>query len=167
MIGREQDPGGHVSIDDFSEWLSATAPSQYIQVTPGIIPGLQSVHIVCVAVLFAGAFLFDLRVLGSGMRSEPLRAVADRFVPSIWACVLVLLATGSLLIVAEPARTLSNPSFYLKLCALALALLVTLGLRAFARGQKPVGALQVIAALASILLWATVIVAGRYIAYTT
>lgn len=156
-----------MSIDDFSEWLSATATSQYIQVTPGIIPGLQSIHIICVAVLFAAAIMLDLRILGSGLRSEPLRAVADRFVPSILGCIPILLVTGSLLIVAEPARTLSNPSFYLKLCALALAILVTLGLRAFARGQKPVGGWQVAGAIASLLLWATVIVAGRYIAYTT
>lgn len=156
-----------MTIDDFSEWLSATAPSQYIQVTPGIIAGLQCVHIVCVAILFASALMLDLRILGSGLRTEPLRAVADRFVPSIWGCLAVLLATGTLLIVAEPARTLSNPSFYLKLCTLAVAIAVTLGLRAFARGQRPVGTLQVIGAIASLLLWATVIVAGRYIAYTS
>ncbi|MEN9705875.1 MAG: hypothetical protein RLZZ393_1754 [Pseudomonadota bacterium] len=156
-----------MTIDDFSQWLSAGAASQFIQVTPGIIPALQTVHILCVAVLFAAALMVDLRILGSGLRDEPLRAVADRFIPSIWRCIPVLLATGALLIVAEPARTLTNPSFFLKLCALAAAIAVTLALQAFARGSSRVGALQVAGAFASLLLWATVIVAGRYIAYVS
>jgi len=156
-----------MTIAEFSDWLSATALSQTIQVTDGLIAGLQTVHIVCVAVTFTAALMVDLRVLGTGLRSESLRAVSDRFIPSIWVCIVILLVTGALLIVAEPGRTLSNPSFYLKLSALFLAIVVTLWLRAFARGSRPVTGLPVAAAIISMLLWMTIIVAGRYIAYTT
>jgi hypothetical protein len=152
---------------EFSDWLSATPVSQYIQVTDGLIPALQTVHIVCVAVTFTAALMVDLRVLGTGLKSESLKAVSDRFIPSIWVCMVILLATGALLIVAEPARTLSNPSFYLKLTALFLASVVTLWLKGFAQGSRPVTGLPVLAAIASMLLWITVIVCGRYIAYTT
>jgi hypothetical protein len=152
---------------EFSDWLSATPISQYIQVTEGLIPSLQTIHIVCVAVTFTAALMVDLRVLGTGLRSESLRAVSDRFIPSIWVCIVILLVTGALLIVAEPARTLSNPSFYLKLTALFFAILVTLWLKGFAQGSRPVTGLPVAAAIVSLLLWMTIIVAGRYIAYTT
>jgi tryptophan-rich sensory protein len=155
-----------MSIDSFSEWLSATPLSQFIQVTNGIIPSLQTIHIICVAVLFTGALMVDLRILGSGLRSESLKAVADRFIPPIWVCIAILLVTGSLLIVAEPGRTLSNFSFYVKLVALFFAILVTLWLKGFAQGARPVTGLPVLAAIVSILLWMTIIVAGRYIAYT-
>jgi hypothetical protein len=156
-----------MTIAEFSEWLSATSISQFIQVTNGLISSLQTVHIIAIAVLFASALMVDLRILGSGLKSESLRAVADRFIPSIWVCLVVLLLTGALLITAEPGRTLSNPSFYLKMISLLLAIIVTLWLRSFARGSKPVTALPVIAALVSLLLWMTIIVTGRYIAYTT
>jgi hypothetical protein len=156
-----------MSIAEFSDWLSATPVSQYIQVTAGLIPALQTVHIVCVAVAFTAALMVDLRVLGTGLKSESLKAVSDRFIPSIWVCIVILLATGTLLIVAEPARTLSNPSFYLKLTALFLAIVVTLWLKAFAQGSRPVTGLPILAAIVSMLLWMTVIVSGRYIAYTT
>jgi hypothetical protein len=156
-----------MTIAEFSDWLSATPVSQYIQVTDGLIPALQTVHIICVAVTFAAALMVDLRVLGTGLKSESLKAVSDRFIPSIWVCILILLATGALLIIAEPARTLSNPSFYLKLTALFLAIVVTLWLKGFAQGSRPVTGLPVLAAIVSMLLWMTVIVAGRYIAYTT
>jgi len=156
-----------MTIAEFSDWLSTTAASQYIQVTDGVIPALQTVHIVCVAVVFAAAVMVDLRVLGTGLKSETLKAVAERFIPSIWVCIVILLATGALLIVAEPGRTLANPSFYLKLTALFLAIVVTLWLKGFAQGSRPVSGLPVVAAIVSMLLWMTVIVAGRYIAYTT
>jgi len=156
-----------MTIAEFSDWLSATPISQYIQVTDGLIPALQTIHIICVAVTFTAALMVDLRVLGTGLKSESLKAVSDRFIPSIWVCIVILLATGALLIIAEPARTLSNPSFYLKLTALFLAIVVTLWLKGFAQGSRPVTGLPVLAAIVSMLLWMTVIVAGRYIAYTT
>jgi hypothetical protein len=156
-----------MTIAEFSESLSATAVSQFIQTTDGLIPSLQTVHIICIAVLWGSALMVDLRVLGTGLKSESLRAVADRFIPPIWVCIPILLVTGVLLIVAEPGRTLTNPSFYLKMVSLILAIFVTLYLRGFARGAKPVTGLPVALAILSMLLWMTIIVAGRYIAYTT
>ena len=156
-----------MTVAEFSDWLSSTAASQFIQVTGGLIPGLQTIHIVSIAVLFSAALMVDLRVLGTGLKSESLQAVANRFIPSIWVCIVILLVTGVLLIVAEPGRTLSNPSFYLKMSCLVVAIIVTLWLRAFARGSRPVTGLPVLAAIVSLLLWMTIIVSGRYIAYTT
>ena len=156
-----------MSVAEFSDSLSATAASQFIQTTEGLIPSLQTIHIICIAVLWASALMVDLRVLGSGLKSEPLSAVADRFIPSIWGCIAILLATGALLIIAEPGRTLSNPAFYLKMASLVIAIFVTLWLRSFARGSKPVTGLPVAAAIVSMLLWVTIIVSGRLIAYVT
>ena len=156
-----------MTIDEFSNWLSDTAPSRFIQTTDGIIPALQTVHILCVATLFASALVVSLRVLGGGLRSEAPAAVARRFIPPIWVCLVVLLSTGLPLIVAEPGRTLGNPSFTVKLVAIGLAVAVTLALDARARSASPVGAGQRMLAVLVLLLWSTVIVAGRYIAYTS
>ena len=154
-----------MTVIEFSDWLSATPASQFIQVTTWIIPAVQTVHILALALLFASALMVDLRVLGTGLRSESLQSVADRFIPTIWPCLLVLLVTGSLLIVAEPGRTLGNPAFYLKMTCLAAAIIVTLWLRAFARGSRPIGVMASLLAVVSLLLWSTIIIAGRYIAY--
>ena len=119
-----------MTIATFSDWLSNTAPSQFIQVTNWIIPTMQTIHILCIALLLSAAVLVDLRIFGAGLRSETLTQVADRFVPKIWACLPVLLVTGLILIVAEPGR-----------------------------------ALPALLAIVSVLLWATIIVSGRLIAY--
>ena len=154
-----------MTIAAFSEWLSNTALSQFIQVTNWIIPTMQTIHILCIAILLSAAVLVDLRVFNQGLRSETLTQVADRFVPKIWTCLPVLLVTGLILIIAEPGRTLGNPAFYLKMGSLLLAIGVTAWLHSQARSGRAAGVLPSLLAIVSVLLWATIIVSGRLIAY--
>lgn len=46
-------------------------------------------------------------------------------VPVVWGAVLVLLATGAVMIAAEPARSLLNAAFQLKMTMLLAALALT------------------------------------------
>jgi hypothetical protein len=50
------------TLSDLSKWLAATSLSHTIQTTGWIIPALQTIHILCVAVLFSAAVLVDLRI---------------------------------------------------------------------------------------------------------
>ena len=159
-------------LSDVSKWLAATSLSHTIQTTGWIIPALQTIHILCVAVLFSSAVLVDLRIWRLLQRDVPLPDVGRRFLPLIWPVVLVLLVSGSLLIIGEPRRSLLNTSFYIKMALLAFALLLT-GLLQWSlsspgfwnkdRGRRIAGRL---AATASILAWCGIIFAGRFIAYT-
>ncbi len=58
-----------------------------------------------------------------------LPEVARRFLPVIWPVLLVLLITGSLLIIGEPRRSLLNTTFYFKMASLAAAVVLTAGLQ--------------------------------------
>jgi hypothetical protein len=158
------------ALTDFSRWLAATPLSHTIQTAGWIIPTLQTIHILGVAVLFSSAILVDLRVLRLLQRDVPLLEVARRFLPVIWPVVMILLFTGSLLIIGEPRRSLLNSTFYLKMALLVVAVLLTAGLQwsfAAARGSGRARLIagQVVATL-SILVWCGVLFAGRWIAYT-
>lgn len=153
-----------------SKWLAATSLSHFIQITSWVIPTLQTIHILCVAVLFSSAVLVDLRLLRLLQRDVPLPDVARRFLPPIWPVLAVLLVTGSLLIVGEPHRSLINVTFYLKMGLLLAGILVTALLqRSFAAApaywQQP-RAVGQLAAVASLVIWCGVLFAGRWIAYT-
>lgn len=153
-----------------SKWLAATSLSHFIQITSWVIPTLQTIHILCVAVLFSSAVLVDLRLLHLLQRDVPLPDVARRFLPPIWPVLAVLLVTGSLLIVGEPHRSLINVTFYLKMGLLLAGILVTALLqRSFAAApaywQQP-RAVGQLAAVASLVIWCGVLFAGRWIAYT-
>jgi hypothetical protein len=159
-------------LNDVSKWLAATSLSHTIQTAGWIIPALQTIHILCVAVLFSAAVLVDLRVWRLFLRDLPLRDVGRRFLPLIWPVVLILLVTGGLLIVGEPRRSLLNATFYIKMALLAFALALT-GLLQWSlaspgfwdkdNARRVAGRL---AATASLLAWCGVIFAGRFIAYT-
>jgi hypothetical protein len=155
-----------VDIHQFSEWLSSTSLSQAIQVTSWAIPSIQTVHIICLALVFACALVFTLRIAGRGFATEPLNLLAARFTRAIWYLLLVLLLSGTLLIIAEPGRTITNPVFYAKMIMLALVVIITAWLAAVSRRQfeRPTG-LHVFMAVVGMLLWVGIMFAGRLIAY--
>lgn len=113
------------ALSEFSKWLAATSLSHIIQTTKWVIPALQTIHILSVAVVFSSAVLVDLRLWRLLNRDVPLPDVARRFLPTIWPVLLVLLITGSLLIIGEPKRSLLNSAFYLKMALLAVAIVLT------------------------------------------
>jgi hypothetical protein len=162
-----------LGLSEFSKWLAATEVSHVIQTTSWIIPTLQTIHILSVAAVFSAAILVDLRIWRLIERDEPLPEMARRFLPTIWPVLVILLVTGSLLIVGEPRRSLLNSTFYLKMALLAVAILLTIGLQRSIssspnswdrdRWRRIAGRF---AATVSILVWCGILFAGRWIAYT-
>ena len=160
-------------LSELSKWLAATSLSHTIQDAGWIIPTLQTIHILCVAVVFASAMLVDFRIFRLFEREVPLPQVMRRFLPAIWPVLVILLLTGSLLIIAEPRRSLVNSTFQLKMLLLVIAIVLTATLqRGIAsspvfweqdRGHRIAGQLV---ATASILVWSGILLAGRWIAYT-
>src|SRR5579872_4616109 len=107
-----------IIVGDFAKWLGTTPLSHAIQTAGWIIPALQTVHILGIATLFFSAVILDLRLLGVLQRDAGPGEIARRFLPGIWPTVLVLLITGSFLIIGEPRRSLLNTTFYLKMTLL-------------------------------------------------
>jgi hypothetical protein len=158
-------------LSEFCKWLAATSLSQTIQTTGWIIPALQTIHILSVAVVFSSAILVDLRIWRLLERDVPVPEVARRFLPTIWPVLLILLTTGSLLIIGEPRRSLLNSTFYLKMALLAVAIVLTAGLQRSISSSPNSwdGARRMagrFAASVSILVWCGILFAGRWIAYT-
>jgi hypothetical protein len=161
-----------MSLHAFSQWLGNTPLSLLFQNVTWIIPAVQCVHIVCIAIVISSVFMMDLRLLNLMGRDQPTGSYAARFLPWIWYCLPILLVSGSILIIAEPARSLENPAFQLKMALLIGAMIATVIL------HRPIGkesayweltsnhrmASKVIA-VASLLLWIGIIFCGRWIAY--
>ncbi len=160
-------------VGDFAKWLAATALSHTIQTAGWVIPTLQTIHILGIAVLFFSAVIVDLRLWRVLQRDVPLKEVAGRFLPVIWPVVLILLVTGGLLIVGEPRRSLLNTTFYLKMTLLAFAIVLTVALQwslsaapEFWERNRGGRMAARFAATLSIMIWCCIIFAGRWIAYT-
>jgi len=161
-----------MTLHAFCEWLAQTPLSLTIQNVSWIIPMVQSVHILCIAIVISAVFMVDLRLLGVIGRDQPTAAYTSRFLTWIWPTLVVLLLSGSVLITGEPSRSLENPAFQTKMVLLILAMITTAVLQRptakdpayweLSLGRKlSAGALAVL----SLALWVGIVFAGRWIAY--
>ena len=159
-----------MTIDQFCTWLAHTPLSLTLSGHHWITPALQTVHILSVAAVLASAITVDLRLLGL-RRLDHFPLFARRYMPWIWRALVLLLATGVLLVIGEPARELKSPVFIAKMVLVIVAVSMTAAaqapLRASVEGPEPV-ALPAFAkpfAIVSLVLWAAIVFAGRWIAY--
>ena len=160
-------------MNAFAEWLSKTAPSVFIQTHEvWMIPTIQSFHIMGISLAVGSALMITLRILGFAGADQTLLQNQQRFGPWLNAALCLLLASGALLVVAEPVRELVTFSFWLKM---ALVLAMTLIAWAFQAGvnRDPQRWDGVLVKLASVkwaavlifLIWGCIIILGRLIAY--
>ena len=159
------------SINALCVWIDQTPLSQWIQVTNWVVPTVQTIHILAIAVVSSSALMIDLRLIGVFWADRPLKDVSARFLPLVWWPLLILLATGLIMIISEPTRSLKNPAFQLKMMLLIAALIVTGIFQFLQRRNASFGdlagprAAAVTVAVVSMLLWSAIIFAGRWIAY--
>jgi hypothetical protein len=153
-------------------WLAGTAASSVIQKTLWVIPVMQTIHIICVAMVFSSVVMIEFRILGV-TTAQTMEQTAHRFVPWIFGGVVVLAMTGSVLIIGEPERSLPSFEFQMKMLFLAVALVMTLSFTRTVRRHATVwhqhGGARTMAnafAVLALLAWCAVVVYGRWIAYT-
>src|ERR1700738_1393634 len=104
---------------EFCVWLDQAPLSQWIQDHGGsVIPTVQTIHILAIALVMTSALMISLRLLGMFGRDQPLARIAARCLPFVWWALPVLPATAAIMIVGEPARSLRNPVFQLKMALL-------------------------------------------------
>ena len=157
-------------LTPFTTWLAATPVSMAIGEVHWTTPAIQCVHILSVAVTMSAILMVDLRLLGAFGDIDSAQAFSKRYLPWVWWALPVLFVTGATLIVGEPRRSLQNPTFVLKMSLLVVAAALTalteqplLRNAAFWQSRK---ASARVLAVASLMVWAAIVLCGRWIAYT-
>jgi hypothetical protein len=159
-------------LDRFCEWLKVTPFSVALQSADWAVPAIQTVHILAIGAVIGSGVMIALRSLGLIASDQSLATANLRFLRVIWWSLPILLVTGLLMITAEPARSLENQAFMLKMALLLVSIAVNLGYQAplsrnplfweTTSGRRRAG--QVVAFF-SLALWVGVIFSGRWIAY--
>ena len=161
-----------MSLLGFCEWLAATAGSTALRESLFMYPLVESTHVMFL-LLFAGlTVIWDLRLIGVAFTTVPVSAMNDRLLPWVRIGFVVMLFTGALLFYGIPVRTYQSVWFRGKMIFLLLAML---NIWYFHARVQPTSAawdndarlpwVARRAGLASLLLWALIIVFGRFIAY--
>jgi hypothetical protein len=154
------------SFDPLFVWLESTAFHTWIVESPSLFafPGILALHTIGLGFLAGLNGALDLRLLGVARGVPPL--AFTRFLPVMWLGLWLNVATGVALLLGYPTKALTNPVFYLKLGIIAAALAILGSLLRRVRGGDSESRATKMLALASLLLWAAAITAGRLLAYT-
>jgi len=160
-----------MSVEEFATNLYATPVSTAIRETTWIIPTVQSLHIIAITVVIGAAIVMDLRLAGVLATDETPRAVVKRHLPWMWTALVALLATGTVLVVAEPYRVMTNQVFWIKMGLVLFGFILTLLFRypilhpEYRIEHARLAALVKPTAWTSLAIWVVVVFCGRWIAY--
>jgi hypothetical protein len=149
------------------EWCEATAVGSGIRESLWLFPVIEAIHLLGLCLLGGSILVVDLRMLGSGLRHQPVASLAREAKPWLLSSLAVMIATGTSLFLSEAVKCYYSPAFWTKMATLPVALLFTLTVRqrvALAsveatRASRLVGAV-------SLTLWFIVAAAGRWIGFS-
>jgi hypothetical protein len=154
------------------EWVHEFPSAIAIRESLNAFNVLTTIHVIAMC-LFAGlVVMMDLRLLGLANTRTPFSEVQRRLFPGQMLGMAVSVVTGAALFYAQPMRFYSNVFFWIKMLMIAIA-----GANAMAfhwttyrfvavwdtaPGPPPLAKL---AGFLSIVLWVSVVICGRLIAY--
>jgi hypothetical protein len=147
-------------------------PTQ-IRESDWMFPTIETVHVFALVLVVGTIMTVDLRLLGFANKERPFSQVASEMLPWTWAAFAVAALAGMLMFSSKALTYYGNIPFRLKMVCLLLAginmvvfhWLGTRHLEAWDRGRPPRAAK--LAGGASLLLWTTIVAAGRWIGFTT
>jgi hypothetical protein len=156
----------------FFIWVEQTGLSIWIRETPSLwgFPFILYLHTLGLALLVGISTALCLWLLTAADR-YPV-APLKRFMPFMWAGFAINAVSGLLLLIAYPAKALTNPVFYVKLSAVFIAFTLLQWVDRTVFGTRDAG--QVFmpspkvtrASLSIIGLWLLATGTGRFLAYT-
>ena len=160
-------------MNDFAVWLSTTLPSVFLQTHEAwMIPVIQSLHIIGIGLAVGSVLMMTLRVLGWAGTDQTVLATQARFGPWLTGALCLLLASGGLLVVAEPVRELVTISFWVKMAFVAMLVALAVCFQRSVRKQEQRWEQTLarrpgvrLAAILVFVLLGCIILLGRLIAY--
>src|SRR5262249_49137212 len=157
-------------MDPVFAWIERSALSEWNRgECLCAFPTTNTVHTIWMGLLAGGSSAIDLRILGFAP-GIPLEKTLG-FVPMLWVAFVVNAVTGTILLIAYPTKQLTNPVFYVKLALIALAVWLFYRvsketMHSSGVEQKSISAHAKVLAVASLVSWIALIVAGRLLQYT-
>jgi len=152
----------------YVQWISTTRVSQAINQSSWAFAVIESMHLLGLAVIGGAVLILDLRLLGLGLRDQPIARVAREVFPWFVGSLIVMLVTGFGLFMSEAIKCYDSRPFWVKMASLLLAMIFAFTVRRkvalAAEGHvRPIW-LKVVAVV-SLMLWFAVGASGRWIGF--
>jgi hypothetical protein len=152
----------------FFEWAEASGLGVAMRNSLYAFALIQSVHLLALATLGGAVLVVDLRLLGVGLRHQPIPQLLRYARPWLIGSIAVLILTGIPMFATIAVKLYYNTSWWVKIIGLPIAILFTFLVRERLerRGALETSHLTRVVGFASIALWFTVAAAGRWIGFS-
>ncbi len=156
-----------------AQWLQDLPFAQWVSTSSVAFPWIESCHVLCMTTVVGAITIVDLRLLNLTSRSRTVTQISNDLLPFTWCAFALAAFTGSMLFVSKATEYVVDFPFQLKMLTMAAAgiNMLIFHFTAYKRvaswdGGADTPKAAKIAAGLSLLFWATVIVAGRWIGFT-
>jgi hypothetical protein len=158
-------------LHEFASWLESCWFATAIAESAWAFPSIEIVHVFSLCLVVGSISMIDLRLLGVSRRHHSVCELIGSVLPWTWGAFTVAAIAGVLLFSSKASQYLVNPFFRLKLLLLALAAMNMLifhfitarTIATWDKGTPPVSARA--AGALSLVLWAAVVAAGRWMGF--
>jgi hypothetical protein len=159
-------------LTGFLVWLEETPGSVWVREYPSLLgfPFILFLHTLGLAMLAGVSIAIDIWLLRATAFVRSVRMTG--LIRVMWLGFGINTASGLALLLAYPAKALTNPVFYAKLALVVVGVYAVerINRETFPQGEAPAGvvvsALTKRWAVGSLLIWAGTIATGRLLAYT-
>ena len=162
-----------MSVETLIGAIESSAPAVWMRGAVPAMPVVESIHVLAAVTILGTLLIVDLRLLGL---RDPRRAVtrmSKELLPIAWLAFGAAVLTGALMFSTNAHTYFFNTAFRVKMLALLFAglnmavfQLVTIrNVAAWDASARPPRAARWAGAL-SLLLWACVVLLGRWIGFT-
>ncbi|RWN52051.1 DUF6644 family protein [Mesorhizobium sp.] len=152
-------------MDEFLAGIEQLAIVRGLKASFVAYPIVNALHIMSIGALLTSIWLMDLRILGA-FRSLPQAAFIALLRRTAFTAFAGALVTGSLLFSIRAREYAAMPIFLTKMTLILLAGTNFLIFMRHAKGgDEPAGGTVTILAVLSLVLWTSVLFAGRFIGF--
>lgn len=158
-------------LEEFWSWLEAQPLATHIGESAWF-PFMESIHVLTAMFVVGTILMADLRLLGWAARRYPVTVVTKEIVPWTWGAFALASVTGLALFITRASAYVTNPAFQIKVLLLLLAGVNMLVLHFVAfrniehwNQQATTSTSAKLAGACSLVVWAGVVLAGRWIGH--
>jgi hypothetical protein len=161
-----------MNVQSVIESIQGSALADWMRDTNPAMQVVESTHVLAAVLVLGTVLVADLRLLGITDSQRAFTRMGRETLSLTWAAFAVAVVTGSLMFTTSAQTYFTNTAFQLKALALLAAglnmllfqVLTARDIAAWDFGKAPRAAR--IAGVLSLLLWAAVVLLGRWIGFT-
>ena len=161
-----------MSVESVLTSIQSSAVAEWMRDTNPAMQVVESAHVLAAVLVLGTVLIADLRLLGLADSRRAFSRVGTETLRLTWVAFGLAVVTGSLMFTTSAQTYFGNAAFQFKALALLAAglnmalfqLLTARGIAAWDVGKPPRAAR--VAGLLSLLLWAAVVLLGRWIGFT-